>query len=122
MTEYGPSVPILRIFDEAKAREFYIEFLGFKVEWEHRFTDSAPLYMQVSLGNCLLHLSEHHGDSTPGMRLRIEAADLDGYAKRLADKEYAFAQPGEPQRMPWGDREMTIVDPFGNRLTFWIGD
>lgn len=25
--------PILRIFDEAKAREFYVGFLGFKVDW-----------------------------------------------------------------------------------------
>jgi len=108
MTECGSPVPILRIFDEAKAREFYIDFLGFQVDWEHRFTDSAPLYMQVCLGNCLLHLSEHHGDSNPGMRVRIEAADIHGYAKRLADKEYAFAQPGEPHRMPWGDREIPV--------------
>lgn len=26
-------IPILRIFDEAKAREFYVEFLGFRVDW-----------------------------------------------------------------------------------------
>lgn len=29
---YGKTTPILRIFDETKAREFYIDFLGFKVE------------------------------------------------------------------------------------------
>lgn len=40
--------PILRIFDEAKAREFYVDFLGFKVDWEHRFGENFPLYMQVS--------------------------------------------------------------------------
>jgi hypothetical protein len=40
--------PILRIFDEAKAREFYVEFLGFKIDWEHRFGENSPLYMQVS--------------------------------------------------------------------------
>jgi catechol 2,3-dioxygenase-like lactoylglutathione lyase family enzyme len=33
----GKTTPILRIFDEAKAREFYVDFLGFKVDWEHRF-------------------------------------------------------------------------------------
>ena len=31
------TVPVLRSFDEAKAREFYVDFLGFTVEWEHRF-------------------------------------------------------------------------------------
>jgi hypothetical protein len=30
----GPfrAIPILRIFDEAKAREFYVGFLGFQVD------------------------------------------------------------------------------------------
>ncbi len=57
--------PILRMFDEAKAREFYVEFLEFKVDWEHRFAPDMPLYMQVSKGNCIIHLSEHHGDASP---------------------------------------------------------
>ncbi len=38
------SVPILRIFDVAKAMEFYIDFLGFSVDWEHRFGENFPLY------------------------------------------------------------------------------
>ena len=41
------TIPILRIFDVGKAREFYLGFLGFTVDWEHRFDDRAPLYMQV---------------------------------------------------------------------------
>lgn len=40
--------PIIRIFDEGKAREFYVDFLGFQLDWEHRFGDNFPLYMQVS--------------------------------------------------------------------------
>ncbi|MGC4006656.1 MAG: glyoxalase superfamily protein [Pirellulales bacterium] len=58
--------PILRIFDEAKAREFYLGFLGFSIDWEHRFDERAPLYMQISLAGCVLHLSGHHGDCCPG--------------------------------------------------------
>ena len=57
----GKVTPILRIFDEAKALEFYVDFLGFKVDWQHRFEANFPLYLQVSLGECVLHLSEHHG-------------------------------------------------------------
>ena len=38
------ATPILRIFDEAKAREFYLDFLGFRLDWQHRFDDHAPLY------------------------------------------------------------------------------
>lgn len=43
MPKLGEITPILRIFDIAKAHEFYIGFLGFEVQWEHRFDDNAPL-------------------------------------------------------------------------------
>ena len=58
MGETFKATPILRIFDEAKARAFYLDFLGFAVDWEHRFADGAPLYMQVARGDLVLHLSE----------------------------------------------------------------
>jgi hypothetical protein len=41
----GAPVPVIRIFDETKARAFYLDFLGFTVDWEHRFDESAPIYM-----------------------------------------------------------------------------
>ena len=48
MTKLGRITPILRIFDEAKAREFYVDFLGFKVDWEHRFEPGhAAVYASV---------------------------------------------------------------------------
>jgi hypothetical protein len=112
----GKITPILRIFDEAKAREFYVEFLGFNVDWEHRFGPDLPLYMQVSKDACVLHLSEHHGDASPGSAVRIGTSDLDGYHAELLAKRYKYARPGI-QEMPWG-RDMSITDPFGNRLTF----
>lgn len=114
----GAPVPILRIFDEAKARQFYVEFLGFKVDWEHRFEPGMPLYMQVSSGACLLHLSEHHGDATPGAAVRIETADVDDLQRTLLARKYKYARPGV-EDTPWGTRDMSIKDPFGNRLTFW---
>ena len=40
---FGKTKPILRIFDEEKAKEFYINFLGFRVDWEHRFEEGLPL-------------------------------------------------------------------------------
>jgi hypothetical protein len=41
------AVPILRMFDVAKAREFYLDYLGFSVEFEHRFHENAPLFMGI---------------------------------------------------------------------------
>ncbi|VVN98440.1 hypothetical protein PS691_02432 [Pseudomonas fluorescens] len=63
---FGKTTPILRIFDEAKALEFYLDFLGFTLDWQQRFEENFPLYLQVSRDACVLHLSEHHGDSSPG--------------------------------------------------------
>jgi catechol 2,3-dioxygenase-like lactoylglutathione lyase family enzyme len=110
------SIPIVRIFDEAKAREFYVGFLGFTIDWEHRFAPDAPLYMQVSRGECILHLSEHYGDASPGAGIRIDTTELDAFHAELAAKQYKYARPGINEQ-PWG-REVGVKDPFGNRLIF----
>lgn len=117
---FGKIIPILRSFDEARARDFYLGFLGFKIDWEHRFAPDLPLYMQVSLGECTLHLSEHHGDATPGSAVRIHTDELDALHARLTAARYKHARPGIEQ-MAWGTREMAVADPFGNRLVF-VGD
>ena len=109
-------IPILRIFDEAKTREFYVEFLGFRVDWEHRFEPGLPLYLQVARDGCVLHLSEHHGDCSPGAALRIAVDDLEALQQELTGRQYGYARPGI-QEMPWG-RDMEVRDPFGNRLVF----
>lgn len=115
--QFGPTIPVLRSFNEELARDFYIGFLGFKVDWEHRFEPATPLYMQVSRSECLLHLSEHHGDCSPGGSVRVYVEDLDELHKEVTGRQYAFARPGI-EDMPWGTREMTIADPFSNRLIF----
>ncbi len=113
----GTTTPILRIFDEAKAREFYLGFLGFSVVFEHRFEPVMPLYMGVRRDGCVLHLSEHHGDASPGASMRIEVDDVDALCAELLAKAYKHARPSVAA-MPWGTRDMPIADPFGNRLNF----
>ena len=111
------TIPIFRVFDEVKAKEFYVEFLGFQVEWEHRFEDGLPLYLEVSRGDVRIHLSEHHGDCCPGAAVRIETDALTDLHRELSGKDYGFARPGINET-PWGIKEMSVKDPFGNRLTF----
>ena len=111
------TIPILRIFDVAKAREFYLGFLGFKVDWEHRFDANAPLYMQVSLGSLILHLSEHHGDGTPGSIVFVRVKGLDAYHAEIAAKEYRYLRPGLQDTF-WGAKEVTVTDPFQNQIRF----
>lgn len=115
--EFIEVVPILRMFDEAKAREFYVDFLGFKVDWEHRFEPGAPLYMQVSRGKLALHLSEHHGDGTPGTTVYVPMKDIEAFHAELGAKKYKYNRPGI-QDQSWGMREMVVNDPFGNTIRF----
>lgn len=113
----GPAVPLLRSFDEARTRAFYVDYLGFAVDWEHRFEDGLPLYMQLSRDGCVLHLTEHHGDCTPGAALRIAVADIDAFAADLARRHHPGARP-HIETMPWGTRDLRVTDPHGNRLVF----
>jgi len=115
--EFRQAIPILRIFDITKAREFYLDFLGFTLDREHRFGDDFPLYMQVSRGSLLLHLSEHHGDSCPGATVLVQMRGIADFHRELTAKNYRFARPGL-EEAPWNALIVQVTDPFGNRLTF----
>jgi uncharacterized glyoxalase superfamily protein PhnB len=109
------TIPILRIFDVSKALEFYVDYLGFTVDWEHRFDEESPLYMQVSRGGLVLHLSEHYGDATPGSTVYVSVEGVKPFHEELSAKNYRHLRPGI-ERTPWGSMCMELIDPFGNRL------
>lgn len=111
------TVPILRMFSVDKTREFYLDFLGFKIDWEHRFDKDAPLYMQISRGGTVLHLSEHFGDGVPGSALYVYMKGIEEFHRELTAKNYRHAKPGILDQ-EWGMREIMIGDPSGNKLRF----
>ncbi len=112
------AIPMLRSFDETKMRGFYVDFLGFAVDWEHRFEDDFPLYVQLSRGGMRLHVTEHHGDTTPGTTVFVATTSLAAYHAELSAKDYPNNRPGlDPA--PWGGQVMEVIDPFGNQLRFW---
>ena len=111
------TIPILRIFSIEKAKEFYVDFLGFKVDWEHRFNEDAPVYMQVSRGDLVLHLSEHHGDSSPGSAVFVEMTGIEEFHREISSKKYRFMRPGIEDTF-YGARAVGVIDPFSNRLRF----
>lgn len=77
--------------------------------------------MQVSLDECVLHLSEHSGDACPGAAVKLHTDKIEEYVEQLVAKEYppgvAEQDPGVAKQ-PWGSLDMVLVDPFGNRLIF----
>lgn len=114
--QLSQAIPILRIFSVDKAKEFYLDFLGFQLDWEHRFGDDFPLYAQVSRSGLKLHLSEHHGDATPGSAILVPIDDVDALHRELTERQYRYAKPGV-EDAGWG-RQLQVKDPFGNRLCF----
>jgi catechol 2,3-dioxygenase-like lactoylglutathione lyase family enzyme len=114
---FDDAIPVLRIFDVAKAREFYEGFLGMSWDWEHRFEPDLPVFAQVSRAGLVLFLSEHFGDGTPGTKVILRLRGLDALHAELLGRAYRHARPGIEER-PWGWRDMEVADPFGNRLVF----
>lgn len=111
------TAPILRMFSVEKTKEFYLDFLGFKVDWEHRFSEDAPLYMQISRAGAALHLSEHFGDGVPGTAVYFYMKGIEEFHRELSAKNYRHARPGILDQ-EWGMREIMISDPSGNKLRF----
>ena len=114
---FDQTIPILRVFAVDKAKEIYLDYLGFSLDWEHRFADDLPLYMQVSRGALRLHLSEHHGDACPGSTVFVRMRGIEALHRELVAKVYRYLRPGVEQA-PWGARMMEVTDPFGNRIRF----
>lgn len=113
----GPAIPLLRIFDEDLARRFYLEFLGFGIEFEHRFAPGMPLYLRVRRSGTVLDLSGHHGDGTPGTGVWIPIADVRSYRDELRGRAWHPVFPDVDDTAPGGPT-LAVQDPFGNVLRF----
>jgi len=113
---FTEAIPVLRSLDERKCRAFYCGFLGFRVDFEHRFVPHMPLYLGLVRGPVKLHLSEHRGDATTGSAIFVWMDGVAAYHHELAARGEDFTLP-EIADQPWG-REIGMVDPFGNRLRF----
>lgn len=111
-----PAVPILRVFDEARARAFYLDWMGFAVTFEHRFAPGMPLYMGIRRDGLVLHLSEHFGDGTPGGAVFLPMKGVRGFREELWNKPNRPLNPAV-ESQPWG-LTLDLTDPFGTQLRF----
>ena len=116
MSELLAPIPVLRMFDVGRTKAFYLDVLGFAVDWEHRFEPELPLYLQIRRDGCVLHLSEHHGDGSPGVVVFAPMSGIGAFNREILSRDCTHMRPGVEQ-MDWG-REMTVTDPSGNRIRF----
>lgn len=110
-------VPVLRVMSVEVALPFYVDYLGFMLDWEHRFEPGLPLYVQVSRSEAVLHLSEHHGDGSPHGVVWFPVADVFGLHKELLARPNARVRPGIDPDAPGGPT-LQVTDPYGNVMRF----
>jgi len=109
-------IPQLRITHAERSLRFYVDGLGFTVDWEHRFEPGFPLFAQLTRQGQTLFLTEHAGDCQTGGAVYFIVPDaaqcLADFAARGVTATNALADT------PWGTREFALTDPDGNRLRF----
>lgn len=112
-------LPVLRVFDYARTLEFYVDWLGFTIDWEYA-PEGQPFYLQASLREVSVHLSQHHGECSPGALVILEDFEgLPAYHASLLAKNYRFMKPGlDPREWDPDVLTMTVIDPFYNHLEF----
>jgi catechol 2,3-dioxygenase-like lactoylglutathione lyase family enzyme len=110
------AVPILPVDDLARAKQFYVEGLGFDVTFEYHHDDRSGL-LGVRRGAIAITLdcpmTGHGRDAC--VSLEVENADryYDEWRQRVPVKR-------PPRNEDWGARTFDLIDPFGNTI-FVIG-
>lgn len=117
MIHFHSIIPILRIFDIEKANEFYVDYLGFSVEWVHHFEGQTPAYMQITRDGMTLHLTEHHGDCCPGSSVFVMMEDIQTFYLEIKEKNYGYLNPALETTF-YETMSFEVTDPFGNRIRF----
>ena len=115
---YKRVIPILYVKSIAVAEEFYCNRLGFTRQFAHRNDDTKadPCYMGLTHDGSRLHISSYPGDAGTGSGVVIVVDGIDGLHEELVRKGVSIAMP--PTDQDWGNREMSVRDPDGNKITF----
>jgi hypothetical protein len=108
-------VPVFGIssYDEAVAH--YVEWLGFKLDWEWREAPGQPVIMSVSRDDVAFMLNAH-SDQPKCADVRVQVGNVEELADELNKRrpESVSVQIG----LPYEFAELTVRDDSGNTLTF----
>jgi catechol 2,3-dioxygenase-like lactoylglutathione lyase family enzyme len=107
------SVPVT---DQDRARDFYVDVLGFTVLFDNQVgPDMRWLHLTAAGGGTAIVLATWLDDFAPGSLrgIFIDVADI--AAQKAAMEGHGIAFGGEIQDTPFG-RFLSFADPDGNRL------
>jgi catechol 2,3-dioxygenase-like lactoylglutathione lyase family enzyme len=108
-------VPALRSTNYARSKSFYVDQLGFQVEWEHRFAPGFPVFMSLARDGMQIYLSEHSGDCQVGGLVHFVIEDVNAWQREFTARGVRLTE--EPNS-DLGFLNMTVTDPDGNQLRF----
>ena len=109
-------IPALRVESYVDAKAFY-EGLGFEERWRHQFEPHLPVFASVARDGMEVFLTEHSGDCQFGGLVHFYVPDVDALYREFAERGVVVAQRPENSLGP-DTRDMLVVDPDGNRLSF----
>ena len=109
--------PVFQITDYAQAVAFYVDWLGFSIDWEDEPTADGVRYLQISRSSLVLHLTNAPRESRPGSRAIAEFTGLMAFHRLLRQKESHFTTP-PLRKTTWHDKvmQLELFDPAGNCL------
>ncbi len=109
---YGSAIPVLPVLDIGTALDFYSTYLGAETIIER------DNYAGVGLGPVQIHFWLTDDANLPAnSSCRIVVQGIDALYARC-EAEHIVHPNGALIYRPWGYREFTAMDPFGNALVF----
>jgi catechol 2,3-dioxygenase-like lactoylglutathione lyase family enzyme len=128
--EWASLVPELLVTDYQKSFSFYVETLGFTVE----FTREDQLFAYLSVEGAQLMIEERTGSEWwvtgemdypygRGMNFQIEVDSIDPYVSRLTNDDYQLFEGIQEKwyqvdDVEHGNREFLVQDPDGYLFRF----
>jgi len=109
-------IPQLRITNAVRSLAFYVDGLGFQVDWKHQFEEGYPLFFQITRDGQTIFLTEHRGDCEVGAAVYFSVTDARALYAEFQQRGIAATNP--PEDTPWGTCEFLLTDPDGNKLRF----
>ncbi|MFY9622361.1 MAG: glyoxalase superfamily protein [Pyrinomonadaceae bacterium] len=106
------AIPILPADDLRIAKEFYVDRLGFEVNFEAT-EDGTTGLLGVNRGTISLTLDCPMSGHGREACVSLQVEDADAYYDEWRDR-VEIRRP--PKNEPWGARTFDVIDPFGNTI------
>lgn len=116
---------MIYVKDVERALRFYRDLMGFKLIEDFRYEGTA-VYARLRAPGGDGTIALHQGGpgasmASEGVRLYFEIRDLEGFCRKLQQKNFYITQL--PKMMPWGWRHAYLNDPDGHEISlYWAGE